>query len=105
MRLTLSQRADGSFRFDEATLRELGLEAAALARAAEQLGGGEAAEAVVHTAVALVLLERRFAGREDEWRMLADKAQRWLARQAVALPAGANGWVDWARRSGLWPDN
>ncbi len=61
MRLTLSQRADGSFRLDDATLREFGLEASALARAAEQLGGGEAAAAVVHTAVALVLLERRFA--------------------------------------------
>jgi Ca-activated chloride channel family protein len=96
MRLTLSQRADGSFRFDEATLREFGLEAAALARAAEQLGGGEAAEAVVHTAVALVLLERRFAGREDEWRMLADKARRWLDRQAVALPQGENSWTGWA---------
>ncbi|MBP9035752.1 MAG: VWA domain-containing protein, partial [Pseudomonadales bacterium] len=105
MRLTLSQRADGSFRLDDATLREFGLEASALAREAQHLGGGGAAAAVVHTAVALVLLERRFAGREDEWRMLADKAQRWLDRQAVALPAGANGWVDWARRSGLWPDN
>ena len=96
MRLTLSQRADGSFRLDDATLCELGLEASALARAAEQLGGGEAAEAVVHTAVALVLLERRFAGREDEWRMLADKAQRWLDRQAVALPQGENSWTGWA---------
>ena len=96
MRLTLAQRADGSFRLDEATLRELGLEASALARAAEQLGGGAAAEAVVHTAVALVLLERRFAEREDEWRMLADKAQRWLDRQAVALPQGENSWTGWA---------
>ena len=96
MRLTLAQRADGSFRLDDATLCEFGLEAAALARAADQLGGGEAAAAVVHTAVALVLLERRFAEREDEWRMLADKAQRWLDRQAVALPQGENSWTGWA---------
>ena len=42
------------------------------------------------------LLERRFGDRQDEWRMLADKAARWMAGQAVALPAGETSWAGWA---------
>ncbi|HQY69314.1 MAG TPA: VIT domain-containing protein [Pseudomonadales bacterium] len=96
MLLTLSQRADGSFRLEPEALRAFALDANALARAAALLGGGDRAEAMVHTAVALALLERRFGDRQDEWRMLADKAARWMAGQAVALPAGETSWAGWA---------
>lgn len=96
MLLTLSQRADGSFRLEPEALRAFALDANALARAAAVLGGGDRAEAMVHTAVALALLERRFGDRQDEWRMFADKAARWMAGQAVALPAGEASWAGWA---------
>ncbi len=36
-------------------------------------------ESIVATAVALHLLRTRAAARADEWRLLADKAARWLA--------------------------
>ncbi|MFZ1832318.1 MAG: hypothetical protein WAU27_05840, partial [Pseudomonadales bacterium] len=55
-----------------------------------------AADSAVHTAVALALLARHFSDRQDEWRMLADKAQRWLEKQALKLPDDAASWAIWA---------
>jgi len=52
---------------------------------------------VASTAAALALLDKAFADRRDEWRMIADKAERWLTKQKIDLPP--NNWSikDWAR--------
>ncbi|MBP8926970.1 MAG: VWA domain-containing protein, partial [Pseudomonadales bacterium] len=96
MRLTLAQQADGSFELAADTLEDFQLDAASLRSAADTLGGDATAHAAVHTAITLALLERYFVERRDEWQMLADKAARWLARQALAVPNGAASWVRWA---------
>ena len=59
-------------------------------------GRSTAADSAVHTAVALALLARHFIDRQDEWRMLADKAQRWLEKKALKLPDDAASWAMWA---------
>lgn len=96
MLLVQAQRADGSFRLAPDLLQACTLDPLVLLAAIEELGAGPRAEAAAHTALALALLEQRFAERRDEWRLLADKAARWLAFCGVALPAGAASWGTWA---------
>jgi hypothetical protein len=57
------------------------------------------ADPVAATLGALVLLETRFASRRVEWQMIADKAERWLAKQSIKLPAGETSLKDWAKKS------
>ncbi|MBK9668339.1 MAG: VWA domain-containing protein [Gammaproteobacteria bacterium] len=96
MRLTMAQHADGSFLLDDTTLKIFGLDRISLESASRSLGRSAAADSAVHTAVALALLARHFSDRQDEWRMLADKAQRWLEKQALKLPDDAASWAIWA---------
>jgi Ca-activated chloride channel family protein len=56
-------------------------------------------EPVAATLVALVLLETHFAKRRAEWQMIADKAERWLAKQSLVLPAGKTLAKTWAKSS------
>ena len=49
------------------------------------------------TALALAWLERNAGDTRDEWRMLAEKARRWLNHAAVRPPDGAD-WLDNASR-------
>ncbi len=74
--LLMTQKADGSFHWSRELEKWLGADLVAAKRAA-----GEHGEAVVATALALALLERDEAAREDQWRPAAGKARKWLARQ------------------------
>ncbi|TNF34045.1 MAG: VWA domain-containing protein [Deltaproteobacteria bacterium] len=79
--LLATQRADGRFGASEALRSWLGDAEAAFDAAVAQHG-----EAVVATAIALVVFER-FIGEtyRDEWRPAAKKAQRWLDAQGASF--------------------
>lgn len=51
------------------------------------------------TVAILVLLETRFASRRVEWQMIADKAERWLAKQQFTLPPGETSLKDLAKKT------
>lgn len=101
MRLVNAQRADGSFRFDQVLLDDLGVDTRTLDRVLRELGTHADSETVAHTALALTLLMRRWPERRDEWHMLGEKALHWLAACGVAAPAGFASLLDWALD---WPD-
>jgi Ca-activated chloride channel homolog len=75
--LLMTQQADGSFRLSAELKRWLGARAAKVEAAAAKEG-----EALVATAVVLELLRTEEAGRADEWKPAAAKAERWLASHA-----------------------
>jgi vault protein inter-alpha-trypsin-like protein/VWA domain-containing protein len=92
--LIVLQRADGSWdldrRFADAigrTLRDMQLVIAAAQ------GSDEDVRRAWATALALAWLRKYAAGREDEWRMLSQKAERWLHGVAAILP-GRWTWFD-----------
>ena len=70
------QRHDGQFALDQSLAGALGLSLDALTKAMPASAASPAAWA---TALALAHLSRRFAARQDEWRLVAAKAQAWLA--------------------------
>jgi len=49
------------------------------------------------TALALVYLEKQAAEWQDEWELLAEKAERWLTRCQAKLADGGS-WIDAASR-------
>lgn len=87
--LVAAQRADGSWALDAALARLAGVELAALRRLVTELASRATLqydlESIVATAVALHLLRTRAAARADEWRLLADKAARWLATACARI--------------------
>lgn len=93
--LAAGQRADGSWPLDAEIARLAGVQPATLRRIAAGLGAPSRPqldlELAVATAVALHLLRTRAADHADEWRLLADKAARWLtaacARLGLTVPA------------------
>ncbi|HYG75675.1 MAG TPA: VWA domain-containing protein, partial [Planctomycetota bacterium] len=96
LKLTSSQRADGSFDLSASVLEASKANRKKIDAAIKQLGGDKAqAERITSTLLALAVLERDFADRRDEWKMIADKAERWLSKQK--LPAGAADWKSWAK--------
>jgi len=74
--LLMTQQADGSFRLSAVLQHWIGQRWQAVKAAAEQHG-----EALVATAVVVVLLAQEAADRADEWGPAVAKAQRWLAQQ------------------------
>jgi Ca-activated chloride channel family protein len=76
--LLLTQKADGSFAWSSALREWLAPIPAEVEKALSTHG-----EAVVATVLALALLERDEAVREEQWRPAAKKARAWLARQAI----------------------
>ncbi len=88
--LLLTQKADGSFAWSAALQEWLAPISAEVEKALSTRG-----EAVVATALALALLERDEAAREEQWRPAAKKARAWLARQTGGPEAGelANRWL------------
>jgi Ca-activated chloride channel family protein len=111
--VTMGQRAAGSWDLSDELCAAAGVDEAVLRRAAAKLARASRpplpetrALAVVATLVALHLLRTRFASREDEWRMLARKAERWLERTAAVAPTGGTGakalhdWIAGVLRTG-----
>lgn len=93
--LAARQRADGSWQLDAEIARLAGVQVAALRRLVTELSARWRPqldhELIVATTVALHLLRTRAADHADEWRLLAEKAARWLAaacaRVGLAVPA------------------
>lgn len=56
------------------------------------------ADEVRGTVVALGALARDYAGQEDEWRALADKALAWLAERRVTSPEAGVSLEEWIAR-------
>ncbi len=81
--LLLTQKADGSFPWSPTLKEWLAPIPPEVEKALSTHG-----EAVVATALALALLERDEAAREEQWRPAAKKARAWLARQAGGLETG-----------------
>ena len=89
-RLVALQRADGSWKLDDALARALGW--ADLKRLRQAVGrdlAGEPEKRAAATALALVWLERECADTRDEWHLLAGKGREWLDR----TPEGADAWL------------
>lgn len=92
------QRADGSWELTHELCTIVGHDLNALEQA---LSGGTGQRDDLRrawaTALALVWLTEHAAENEDEWRMLAAKARRFLDGVA-AVPASRGPWIDEARR-------
>ncbi len=75
------QRASGRWTLDAALAEATGLDLARLRDLVSSNAALEGRGDVVATLAALVALRTRWADREDEWRLLAAKAESWLARE------------------------
>jgi Vault protein inter-alpha-trypsin domain/von Willebrand factor type A domain len=97
-RLILLQSADGSWELTEDMASVVGHDLVEL-RTAVQGATGPQAEILRAwaTALALAWLGRNAADAEDEWRLLAIKARKWLDMTA-AVPPGGSTWIEEARR-------
>ena len=96
MVVTLAQGASGAWNLTAELATVCGTTVDQLARAARALGADKVdAEQVVATLAALQLLRSRFSTREDEWRLLAAKAERWLGKQKLTIPKGFATLQDW----------
>jgi Ca-activated chloride channel family protein len=88
------QRADGSWDLTADLARAIGRELADLESALDGASGGrDEIRKAWATALALAWLEEHAQDTEDEWRMLAAKARRWLDR-VVARPPHGGSWTD-----------
>lgn len=96
-RLVATQRADGSFELGDTIAELAGIPRNTLEKRSGELSGNRAtASRLVATLVALEILESRFGERRDEWRLIADKARRFLAKHDDTAPAGSGGLERWA---------
>ncbi len=83
--LVAGQRADGGWPWSDELLAALGRTREECLALLAGLGlEPERAGEVAPTLLVLGLLRRDFAGREGEWRLLADKALAWLGGRGVA---------------------
>jgi len=89
-RVVSLQRADGSWELTEALAAAIGMELGHLHVALPDAGGAGDVQRAWATALALAWLARHAADARDEWRLLARKAEQWLA---------ATGGSDDARRA------
>ena len=98
LELAKSQQADGGFNLTDALIAATKLDKSRVENAVSALGGDKViAQRIVATLIALRAFEHEFAARKDEWRMMADKAQRWLVKQNVPKPSGfvdLNAWAE-----------
>jgi hypothetical protein len=97
-RLILLQSADGSWELTEDMASIVGRDLLEL-RAAVQGATGPQKEIsrAWATALALAWLGRNAADAEDEWRLLAIKARKWLDSTAAVAPGGSS-WTQEAER-------
>jgi len=80
------QQADGSWKLNGELARALGVKLEKLRKIAETVGKGATWHDVVATLAALRYLQRRAAEFEGEWRLLAEKAERWVTSALGAPP-------------------
>jgi len=80
------QQADGSWALEGRLADTIGASLRALESLAQTIGHDEEARAVVATLAALVFLDLRVGDARDEWRLLAVKAEAWLARVLARRP-------------------
>ncbi|HLX61619.1 MAG TPA: VIT domain-containing protein [Planctomycetota bacterium] len=93
--LAKAQRADGSFDLNDLVMAGTRIPVEKLHKAADALACEKMlARRIVATLVALNIFAEKFADRSDEWKMLADKAERWLAKQKIAGVADLKAWAD-----------
>jgi Ca-activated chloride channel family protein len=98
LKITLVQLADGSFEASKAFRYTVGIKYEAFERSGRKLSLDlQNALKVVATLAALEILEMQFADRKDEWKLIAEKAERWLAAQKVAVPQGFTDLRAWFR--------
>jgi len=97
--LVRKQNAHGHFWLNEPELRAFGIDPKLWEECLQRLPQSTGNELRLSTLAALVLLETRFASRRVEWQMIADKAERWLAKQNIPLPVGETSLKDWARKT------
>jgi hypothetical protein len=81
------QRADGSWELDRRLCVVLGVERGEIDAIVKVLGRDREAKTVVATLAALRFLETRGADAREEWRLLAEKAEQWLAKALASRPA------------------
>ena len=92
------QRADGSWELSNALARAIGRELGPLETVLSGMAGDPTVvRAAWATTLALAWLELHAADSKDEWRLLADKARKWLAGVMEARAAGRS-FVQLARR-------
>ena len=86
------QRADGSWELTDELLRLVDLIRPNVERLLSGMGDGDsdAGRRALATALVLAWLPRHAGAYTDEWRMIAEKAERWLATQAT--PPGGTPW-------------
>jgi hypothetical protein len=94
-RVVALQRADGSWELDEALLIACGLKPEQMAAmdAFVPAAAPREGKSAMATAIALTFLRRRASADQSEWDLLAQKAERYLDRVAVA-PNGGGTWLD-----------
>ncbi|HEY0871956.1 MAG TPA: VIT domain-containing protein [Vicinamibacterales bacterium] len=96
--LIVLQTAEGFWNLESELASIIGRDLDDLRSAIKDVAGAETLAARAWaTALALVWLELNAHDTRDEWRMLADKARRWLDRAAILPPDGAD-WLDSASR-------
>jgi Ca-activated chloride channel family protein len=96
--IIVAQQADGSFEASKELCTGTKVSRLDLETAARMLGCDLGlAKSIVATLLALEVFHTKFADRIDEWRMLADKAERWLAKQKVPAPKGFADLKTWAK--------
>ena len=83
--LILLQQADGTWELTEELASIIGRDLDELRSVVNRTRDADVLRAWA-TALAVVWLSRNARGAEDEWRLLASKAQRWLARTASVPP-------------------
>jgi Ca-activated chloride channel family protein len=87
LKLTLAQKADGSFEATKEFGEAIGYSREKLVKARQALSiDAELALKVVATLAALEVFETQYAKRKDEWKLIAEKAERWLKAQKVPVP-------------------
>jgi Ca-activated chloride channel family protein len=91
------QRANGSWELTREFAKAVGFDLATLRAALPETGGDRVlALQAWATALALVWLQAHAADTEALWRMLADKARRWLDAVGI-VPLDGSPWADVAR--------
>jgi hypothetical protein len=95
---SLMQRADGSFELTTEFANFVNINSIRIRIMIQKLPVERAfAERIVATLIALDTFEGRFPDIKDAWKLLAEKAERWLAAQKVAVPQGFTDLRAWFR--------